>query len=135
MDGYQMEPGDLHYLIALFLLFFSLNWNCCLQRNKNNFKKSWQQKIGLEMLIIIFGLTISLKKIIHLCFKAVMKSVAVFRDKPEAGSSDQDQISLLWQISLYTKMHCYLFSVFIVVEFVEQLALYKGVWMVLIKCW
>lgn len=76
------------------------------------------------MLIIIFGLTIFLNKIIHLCFKSIIKSVAVFRDKPEAGSSDQDQISLPWQISLYTKMQ---FSVFIVVEFVEQLALYKGV--------
>lgn len=62
------------------------------------------------MLAIIFGLTISLNKIIHLCFKAIMKSVAVFRGKPKARSSDQDQISLLWQVSLYTKIHYYLLS-------------------------
>lgn len=62
------------------------------------------------MLAIIFGLTVSLNKIIHLCFKSILKSVAVFRDKPKAGSSDQEQISLLWQIPLHTQIHYYLFS-------------------------
>lgn len=62
------------------------------------------------MLAIIFRLTISLNKIIHLCFKSILKSVAVFRDKPKAGSSDQEQISLLWQKLLYIQIHYYLFS-------------------------
>jgi len=39
-----------------------------------------------------------------------MKSVAVFRHKPKAGSSDQDQISLLWWVSLCTKILHYFFS-------------------------
>lgn len=62
------------------------------------------------MLEIIFCLTITLNKIIHLCFKSILKSVAVFRDKPKAESSDQQQISLLWQLLLYIQIHYYLFS-------------------------
>lgn len=38
VDGYWMEPGDLHYLISLLLLHF-LKWNCFLQRNNNNNKE------------------------------------------------------------------------------------------------
>lgn len=34
VDGYWMEPGDLHYLLSLLLLHF-LNWNSFLQRNNN----------------------------------------------------------------------------------------------------
>lgn len=62
------------------------------------------------MLAIIFGLMISLNKIISLCFTSFRKSVAFLRDNPKAGSSDQDQISLLWLILLYTKVHYYMFS-------------------------